>query len=113
MTLISGRLNPAPARNGLPEPRPYVYRGTGVDLLTPYLDGLPEPEPVPPGPPAVKTCGTQAAYRRHLRRGEPPCEDCKKASARDTQDRSRRRRCGDCGYLCSSLNHKTLCGSHQ
>lgn len=26
-------------------------------------------------------CGTEAAYRRHLRHGEEPCDDCKRAAA--------------------------------
>ena len=29
----------------------------------------------------LKTCGTFAAYRRHLRNNEKPCDDCKKANA--------------------------------
>lgn len=27
----------------------------------------------------LKPCGTPAAYRRHLRRGTPPCQRCKDA----------------------------------
>ena len=37
------RLNhgfPVEVRNGLPEFRPYVYRGTGVDTLPSHYDGL-------------------------------------------------------------------------
>ena len=30
----------------------------------------------------VQPCGTPAAYRRHLRYGEKPCESCKQAEAR-------------------------------
>lgn len=33
-------------------------------------------------------CGTEAAYNRHRRHGEPPCQDCKRAAA---QARARRR----------------------
>lgn len=29
----------------------------------------------------VKPCGTEAAYRRHLRNGEEPCDKCKRAAA--------------------------------
>lgn len=29
----------------------------------------------------LKPCGTPAAYRRHLRKGEPACADCKAAVA--------------------------------
>ncbi len=36
---------------------------------------------------AVKPCGTLAAYRRHLRRGEPPCESCRQANSRANDDR--------------------------
>lgn len=34
------------------------------------------------GPARVpKPCGTVAAYRRHQRNGEPPCDACRKANA--------------------------------
>lgn len=29
----------------------------------------------------LSPCGTEAAYRRHLRHGEEPCDDCKRAAA--------------------------------
>lgn len=41
-----------------------------------------------PGRPVTQTCGTVAAYRRHLRNGETPCAPCRAANA----DRSRQRR---------------------
>ena len=31
--------------------------------------------------------GTEAMYRRHLRRGETPCPDCKRAASREHQRR--------------------------
>lgn len=34
-----------------------------------------------PGRPATQPCGTTAAYRRHERRGEPPCQPCRDAEA--------------------------------
>jgi hypothetical protein len=34
-----------------------------------------------PGRPASQPCGTRAAYRRHLRAGEVPCQPCKDANA--------------------------------
>jgi hypothetical protein len=34
-----------------------------------------------PGRPAVQPCGTYAAYKRHLRKGEAPCNLCKQANA--------------------------------
>lgn len=48
---------------------------------------------------AVKPCGTRAAYKRHRRNGEEPCEACKKANTaenRDAQQRynEKRRPCG-------------------
>lgn len=43
----------------------------------------------------VRPCGTLAAYRRHQRHGEPPCESCKQARARYRQDRRRQRRAED------------------
>lgn len=32
-----------------------------------------------PAPRALKPCGTTAAYRRHLRRSETPCDACREA----------------------------------
>jgi len=34
-----------------------------------------------PGRPAVQPCGTPAAYARHLRHGEIPCEACRLANS--------------------------------
>lgn len=45
--------------------KPYTYRGTGVDTLTPELDA----EPVWP-------CGTSYGYSRHKNAREPKCQDC-------------------------------------
>ena len=39
-------------------------------------------------PRPLAPCGTEAAYRRHLRRGEKPCYECRVASS---EARSRRR----------------------
>ena len=33
------------------------------------------------GRPVTKSCGTPAAYRRHLRAGETPCDACRVAHA--------------------------------
>lgn len=38
----------------------------------------------------LKPCGTLAAYRRHLRHDEQPCESCLQAGRRDWEDRSAR-----------------------
>lgn len=41
-----------------------------------------KPKPGPPAPPkAPADCGTPAAYRRHRRRGEEPCQPCREAVA--------------------------------
>jgi len=41
------------------------------------------------GTTAEQPCGTYAAYRRHLRRRETPCEPCAEANRRDTNQRYR------------------------
>jgi hypothetical protein len=33
-------------------------------------------------------CGTRAAYRRHLRREETPCESCRRANAANERERT-------------------------
>lgn len=40
---------------------------------------------------ALKPCGTVAAYMRHRRDGEPPCEACKEAKRRDSIQRRKDR----------------------
>lgn len=44
-----------------------------------------------PGRPAVQPCGTEAAYKRHSRRGETPCEACKAAHSERQAELYRRR----------------------
>ena len=46
--------------------------------------------PLPAWAPELKPCGTPAAYRRHLRRGERVDEACRQAKNRDYQDRAPR-----------------------
>jgi hypothetical protein len=41
---------------------------------------------------ALRPCGTLAAYRRHLRHSEKPCEPCAQANRRDWADRRARNR---------------------
>ena len=36
---------------------------------------------------ATAPCGTEAAYRRHQRHGETPCEECKRAAAQRRAER--------------------------
>lgn len=75
-------IRPAPAvviPNGLTW-KPYVYRGRGYDVLTPHL-GDPFEDPYEDEAPragrrAAAPCGTTAAYARHVRHGEKPCEPC-------------------------------------
>lgn len=43
------------------------------------------------GRPVTQPCGTTAAYRRHLRHNEPPCQPCKDAWAEQARDRYTRR----------------------
>jgi hypothetical protein len=50
----------------------------------------------------VKPCGTPAAYRRHKRHGERPCESCAQAERRRNQDRMRARRRHEPGRLRAS-----------
>lgn len=39
-----------------------------------------------------RPCGTEAAYRRHLRRGESPCADCREAHMEDGRIRWARKK---------------------
>ena len=73
------RLMPGSDRSRLPF-KPYVYRGTGKDTLTAFMDE--RKPPVPRKPRTLKPCGTVAAYRRHTRHGEEPCDACKAAKSR-------------------------------
>lgn len=77
-------------RNGLPLLKPYVYRGTGRDELTAWMDDLPEEAPAGPGRAASSPCGTPSAARRHWRRGEPLDEACRQAACRDRRERAAR-----------------------
>lgn len=45
-----------------------------------------------PGRPATQPCGTVAAYKRHLRNGETPCEPCREANAAHHRELYRRRK---------------------
>lgn len=80
-----------PHRNGLPF-RPYVYQGTGKDTLTPAeLQALLDLDPDLPDRPGrnLRPCGTEAAYRRHLRlEGKPVlCELCLARERQRNDDR--------------------------
>ena len=40
----------------------------------------------------LQPCGTWAAYKRHLRKGEEPCDDCREAARVQQRERSAARR---------------------
>lgn len=44
------------------------------------------------GPRPLKPCGTRAAYQRHRRNGEKPCDACRQAESRAERERTRRLR---------------------
>ena len=53
-------------------------------------------EPGKAGRPATHPCGTNAAYKRHQRKGEPPCAACRAAwSAYQRELYARRRKKND------------------
>lgn len=95
-------------RTGLPF-RPYVYRGTGVDELTPDLDTDDLFDPVD----APCWCGEDMrGYRRHLRHREDACQPSRDACNAYHRERARQKalsKCPGCGYSVTSQNHKTLC----
>lgn len=41
------------------------------------------------GPQNLKPCGTTAAYRRHKRNGEKPCDACRRAAVQRESERMR------------------------
>lgn len=43
----------------------------------------------------LEPCGTRAAYRRHIRRGEPICRLCTEAEAQGRRDRWAQRKAGE------------------
>jgi hypothetical protein len=45
-----------------------------------------------PGRPVTQPCGTQAAYKRHQRKGEEPCDPCRLAWAEYQRELYQRRR---------------------
>jgi hypothetical protein len=44
-----------------------------------------------PGRPATRPCGTEPAYRRHLRNGETPCDACRAAHREHHAEKMARR----------------------
>lgn len=68
------RAVPAERRNGMPERRDYVYRGTGTDTLTPELGDPWDDAQQATDTGACHCDGSMRAYRRHLADGEEPCQ---------------------------------------
>lgn len=58
-------------------------------------------------PHLLKPCGTRAAYARHLRNGEVPCEACKKANrVREAAIRGEPRPLQPCGTVAAYRRHR-------
>lgn len=47
-----------------------------------------------PGPAPTQPCGTVAAYKRHGRHGETPCDECRAAWAKYQREAYKRRKGG-------------------
>ena len=71
-------------------------------LPGPHLTEDPHPVTVTPvDGDRLAPCGTRAAYIRHRKRGEEPCDPCKDANNAD----SRERLAGDCPHCGRSFRH--------
>ena len=57
----------------------------------------------------LQPCGTRAAYKRHLRRGEEPCRECREAARRADRGRKRNRaqprELQPCGTYAAYMRH--------
>lgn len=51
-------------------------------------------------------CGTRAAYRRHHRRGEKPCEPCRRANAEQERRRTGPQEPSGCGTRAGYRRHR-------
>lgn len=104
------RAAPAITRNGLPGLKPYVYRGTGIDTLTPHLDT--EELFIPVDPSLCHCDGDMRAYRQHLADDEKPCTASREAVNAYSRELARQKRanaCQTCGYQRGGPNCKRLC----
>jgi hypothetical protein len=121
MTLVPAVLPGRPVRNGLPEFRPYVYRGTGADVLTPHL-GDPWTEAQPASVPERCYCdGSMYAYRQHLAKGERPCQASRDDVNLYERSRIKRKahlrasdgkpRCGGRGTLMTAVRAEVTCST--
>lgn len=63
----------------------YEYRGSKSGEADPWAAPKPEPKPKPVKRVPQRTrktltpCGTKSAHKRHIYKGEKPCEPCKAA----------------------------------
>jgi hypothetical protein len=55
-------------------------------------------------PRQLKPCGTPAAYRRHLRHGQEPCDDCREAEY--ARNRVGPRPLQPCGTAAGAYRHR-------
>lgn len=67
----------ADGRGQVNESEPQTHTESGAVSLLPESIGLDSKV----GRPITKDCGTEAAYKRHRRHGETPCDSCKAAYA--------------------------------
>lgn len=94
-------------RNGLPETRGYVYRGTGEDIMPWAVTGDDSVA-------GEELTGIRAG--RAARRWQPSPSRCVKCgylykSAKHHElCKGTGGRCSACGYRATSKNHRTLCG---
>ena len=94
----------------------YQYRGAQPVATDPEVQAeapLPAagPEPASGSKPALLPCGTNAAYGRHLNKGEKPCPACTQAHTeytaerRNTPPEKRRRPEAKCGTPSGAARH--------
>lgn len=73
--------------------RAAVALGLHPLLVWPEFLDVPGPDPGPERPPsALQGCGTDAGDRAHRRRGERPCDACRKAHSEVVARRQREKR---------------------
>jgi len=81
---------PGGLRNGLPERSGYVYRGTGDDVLTAWMDD-PRHRPLCGRPMrSGEPCGRREGHKDHCKSEEAVAND--RASANDRSRKARQRR---------------------
>jgi hypothetical protein len=83
-------VRPAPSAtlpNGLAW-KPYVYQGTGTDVLTAWMDEAESQfEDLPRAGRDLTEHGTDGAVRRHYRNKTPVCEACRQRENRRSAER--------------------------